>query len=75
MRNSGDWLYADDTTCGSPHWIGKGLTCVCFKPKGGNCQPICITLTPLQGGFAEVTWEMFLYCFSSAVFRSGFGLE
>jgi hypothetical protein len=48
MRNSGDWLYADDATCGSPHWIGKGLTCVCFKPKGGNCQPICITLTPLQ---------------------------
>ncbi|CAJ2668054.1 ELMO domain-containing protein A [Trifolium pratense] len=39
---------SDDTTCGSPHWIGKGLTCVCFKPKGGNCQPICITLTPLQ---------------------------
>ncbi|GAU16636.1 hypothetical protein TSUD_325860 [Trifolium subterraneum] len=48
MRNSADWLYADDATCGSPHWIGKGLTCVCFKPKGGNCQPICITLTPLQ---------------------------
>ncbi|KAL2991362.1 hypothetical protein AAZX31_11G254500 [Glycine max] len=37
------------TTCGSPAsaWIGKGLTCVCFKRKG-NCQRICISLTPLQ---------------------------
>lgn len=48
MRNSSsDWLYADNKTCGSACWIGKGLTCVCFKPKG-ICQPICITLTPLQ---------------------------
>jgi ELMO domain-containing protein len=49
MRNSSDWLYADDdaATCGSPYWIGKGLTCVCFKPKG-NYQPICINLTPLH---------------------------
>lgn len=39
--------YADDATCGAPTWIGKGLTCVCFKRKG-NYQRICINLTPLQ---------------------------
>ncbi|BAT86611.1 hypothetical protein VIGAN_04428200 [Vigna angularis var. angularis] len=38
---------SDNATCGSPAWIGKGLTCVCFKRKG-NCQRICISLTPLQ---------------------------
>ncbi|MED6110455.1 hypothetical protein PIB30_043057 [Stylosanthes scabra] len=38
---------SDDETCGSHAWIGKGLTCVCFKRKG-NCQRICINLTPLQ---------------------------
>ncbi|KAE8716604.1 ELMO/CED-12 family protein isoform 2 [Hibiscus syriacus] len=27
-------MYADGTTCGKPAWIGKGLTCVCFKRKG-----------------------------------------
>ncbi|KAH1160749.1 hypothetical protein GLYMA_11G249800v4 [Glycine max] len=50
MGKSPDWLYTDHaTTCGSPAsaWIGKGLTCVCFKRKG-NCQRICISLTPLQ---------------------------
>ncbi|KAG4934690.1 ELMO domain-containing protein A [Glycine soja] len=47
MGKSPDWLYIDHATCGSPAWIGKGLTCVCFKRKG-NCQRICISLTPLQ---------------------------
>ncbi|XP_048427586.1 ELMO domain-containing protein C isoform X1 [Pyrus x bretschneideri] len=37
----------DDDACGSPKWIGKGLTCVCFKRKG-NYQRICMNLTPLQ---------------------------
>jgi len=43
MGKSPDWLYTDHATCGSPAWIGKGLTCVCFKSKG-NCQRICISL-------------------------------
>ncbi|KAB1225808.1 ELMO domain-containing protein A [Morella rubra] len=38
---------SDDATCGAPTWIGKGLTCVCFKRKG-NYERICINLTPLQ---------------------------
>lgn len=33
--------------CVSPNWIGKGLTCVCFKRKG-TYERICISLTPLQ---------------------------
>ncbi|XP_052312045.1 uncharacterized protein LOC7477020 isoform X2 [Populus trichocarpa] len=37
----------DDATCGSPTWIGKGLTCVCFKRKGAY-ERICINLTPQQ---------------------------
>lgn len=40
-------LYADDATSGTPTWIGKGLTCVCFKRKG-SYERICINLTPLQ---------------------------
>ncbi|KAF8369408.1 hypothetical protein HHK36_032578 [Tetracentron sinense] len=36
-----------DATCGSPAWIGRGLTCVCFKRKGAY-ERICINLTPLQ---------------------------
>jgi len=43
MGKSPDWLYTDNATCGSPAWIGKGLTCVCFKRKG-NCQRFCISL-------------------------------
>uniref|UniRef100_A0A6N2N3W1 Uncharacterized protein n=1 Tax=Salix viminalis TaxID=40686 RepID=A0A6N2N3W1_SALVM len=38
---------SDDATCGSPTWIGKGLTCVCFKRKGAY-ERICINLTPQQ---------------------------
>ncbi|GKV16098.1 hypothetical protein SLEP1_g26792 [Rubroshorea leprosula] len=38
---------SDDATCGTPAWIGKGLTCVCFKRKGAYEQ-ICINLTPQQ---------------------------
>ncbi|XP_015572241.1 ELMO domain-containing protein C isoform X2 [Ricinus communis] len=37
----------DDATCGTPTWIGKGLTCVCFKRKGAY-ERICINLTPHQ---------------------------
>lgn len=38
---------ADDSTCGSPKWIGKGLSCVCITGKG-NYERICYNLTPLQ---------------------------
>ncbi|EOX99874.1 PREDICTED: ELMO domain-containing protein C isoform X2 [Theobroma cacao] len=38
---------SDAATCGTPAWIGKGLTCVCFKRKGAY-ERICINLTPLQ---------------------------
>ncbi|KAH9708242.1 ELMO domain-containing protein [Citrus sinensis] len=38
---------SDDATCGTPTWIGKGLTCVCFKRKG-TYERICINLTPQQ---------------------------
>ncbi|KAI4343383.1 hypothetical protein L6164_010738 [Bauhinia variegata] len=38
---------SEDATCGTPTWIGKGLTCVCFKRKG-NYERICISLTHLQ---------------------------
>ncbi|KAK9090128.1 hypothetical protein Sjap_023305 [Stephania japonica] len=42
-------LIKDYATCGAPPaWIGKGLTCVCFKRKGVY-ERICINLTPLQG--------------------------
>ncbi|MCL7030505.1 hypothetical protein MKW94_017220 [Papaver nudicaule] len=37
----------DHATCATPTWIGKGLTCVCFKRKGAY-ERICINLTPLQ---------------------------
>ncbi|KAF8390638.1 hypothetical protein HHK36_025165 [Tetracentron sinense] len=47
MKCFGEVLKRDDATCGSPAWIGKGLTCVCFKPKGAY-ERICINLTPLQ---------------------------
>ncbi|KNA24664.1 hypothetical protein SOVF_013520 isoform A [Spinacia oleracea] len=36
-----------DATCGTPTWIGKGLTCYCFKRKG-SYERICINLTPSQ---------------------------
>ncbi|PKI78311.1 hypothetical protein CRG98_001254, partial [Punica granatum] len=38
---------ADNAACMAPNWIGKGLTCVCFKRKG-TYERICISLTPLQ---------------------------
>ncbi|KAG2706635.1 hypothetical protein I3760_05G112700 [Carya illinoinensis] len=38
---------SDDATYGTPTWIGKGLTCVCFKRKG-NYERICINMTPKQ---------------------------
>ncbi|KAK4265035.1 hypothetical protein QN277_026140 [Acacia crassicarpa] len=38
---------SDASTCGAPAWIGKGLTCVCFKRKG-SYERICMSLTPLQ---------------------------
>ncbi|PON82848.1 ELMO domain containing protein [Trema orientale] len=37
----------DHATCVSPTWIGKGLTCVCFKRKG-HYERICVNLTPQQ---------------------------
>ncbi|KAF7124266.1 hypothetical protein RHSIM_Rhsim12G0026400 [Rhododendron simsii] len=42
-----NWLIADDAAHGTPNRMGKGLTCVCFKPKG-SYERICINLTPLQ---------------------------
>ncbi|KAE9454722.1 hypothetical protein C3L33_13362, partial [Rhododendron williamsianum] len=36
-----------DAAHGTPNRMGKGLTCVCFKPKG-SYERICINLTPLQ---------------------------
>ncbi|KAJ0038765.1 hypothetical protein Pint_23715 [Pistacia integerrima] len=47
MKYFGAVLRPDDATCGTPTWIGKGLTCVCFKRKG-TYQRICINLTPQQ---------------------------
>ncbi|KAJ7957571.1 ELMO domain-containing A [Quillaja saponaria] len=38
---------SDDTASGTPTWIGKGLTCVCFKHKG-NYERIFVNLTPSQ---------------------------
>ncbi|CAK9137345.1 unnamed protein product [Ilex paraguariensis] len=37
----------DNASCGSPTWMGKGLTCVCFKRKG-TYERVYINLTPLQ---------------------------
>ncbi|XP_011071223.1 ELMO domain-containing protein C isoform X2 [Sesamum indicum] len=38
---------SDDSTCGTPVWRGKALTCVCFKGKGSHAR-VCVNLTPLQ---------------------------
>ncbi|XP_073099319.1 uncharacterized protein [Elaeis guineensis] len=37
----------DSSTCGSPRWIGRGLSCVCMKRKG-IYERICVNLSPLQ---------------------------
>ncbi|KAF6161457.1 hypothetical protein GIB67_009336 [Kingdonia uniflora] len=47
VKTESNALCAEDATCGSPKWIGKGLTCVCFKRKGVY-ERICINLTPSQ---------------------------
>ncbi|XP_048318095.1 uncharacterized protein LOC107433989 isoform X4 [Ziziphus jujuba] len=49
-----DLVPADDATCGTPTWIGKGLTCVCFKRKG-HYERICINLTPQQASHFYIT--------------------
>lgn len=42
------WLsYADESACATPNWIGKGLTCVCFKRKGAY-ERLSVNLTPVQ---------------------------
>ncbi|GJN06605.1 hypothetical protein PR202_ga24351 [Eleusine coracana subsp. coracana] len=38
---------SDEASCGSPRWIGRGLSCVCIKRKGAY-ERICINLTPVQ---------------------------
>ncbi|CAM8957226.1 unnamed protein product [Rhodiola kirilowii] len=38
---------SDDGTFGTPAWLGKGLTCVCFKRRG-KYERIFINLTPQQ---------------------------
>ncbi|XP_066339911.1 uncharacterized protein [Miscanthus floridulus] len=40
-------LLCDEASCGSPRWIGRGLSCVCIKRKG-TCERICMNLTPVQ---------------------------
>ncbi|XP_061992588.1 uncharacterized protein LOC133710517 isoform X1 [Rosa rugosa] len=47
QRSAANSSSSDDTNCGTPTWIGKGLTCVCFKAKG-NYERVCLNLTPLQ---------------------------
>lgn len=42
-----DSASSDDAICVTPTWIGKGLTCVCFKRKG-HYERICVNLTPQQ---------------------------
>lgn len=37
----------EDARCGTPAWMGKGLSCVCIKRKG-TYERICGSLTPLQ---------------------------
>ncbi|XP_060669207.1 uncharacterized protein LOC107433989 isoform X7 [Ziziphus jujuba] len=49
-----DHASSDDATCGTPTWIGKGLTCVCFKRKG-HYERICINLTPQQASHFYIT--------------------
>ncbi|KAF8040892.1 hypothetical protein BT93_B2956 [Corymbia citriodora subsp. variegata] len=46
-RCSQGFAPSDNATCGPPTWIGKGLTCVCFKRKG-TYERICFHLTPIQ---------------------------
>ena len=50
----------DDATNGTHTWIGKGLTCVCFKRRG-NYERICINLTPLQASIVYTTDEHNMY--------------
>ncbi|TVU03809.1 hypothetical protein EJB05_50657, partial [Eragrostis curvula] len=38
---------SDEASCGSPRWIGRGLSCVCIKRKGAY-ERICMNLTPVQ---------------------------
>ncbi|KAL5549211.1 hypothetical protein UlMin_004442 [Ulmus minor] len=42
-----DSASSDDATSATPTWIGKGLTCVCFK-RMGHYERICVSLTPIQ---------------------------
>ncbi|XP_073315947.1 uncharacterized protein [Primulina huaijiensis] len=39
--------HSDVASCGTPVWMGKGLTCVCFKRKA-SCPRVCINLSPIQ---------------------------
>ncbi|XP_021899767.1 ELMO domain-containing protein A [Carica papaya] len=38
---------SDESACATPNWIGKGLTCVCFKRKGAY-ERLSVNLTPVQ---------------------------
>lgn len=38
---------SDDAVCGAPVWMGKGLTCVCFKRKGGH-ERVFMNMTASQ---------------------------
>lgn len=39
--------FSDEASCGSPRWIGRGLSCVCIKRKGAY-ERICMNLTLVQ---------------------------
>uniref|UniRef100_A0A0A8Y109 ELMO domain-containing protein n=1 Tax=Arundo donax TaxID=35708 RepID=A0A0A8Y109_ARUDO len=39
---------SDEVSCGSPRWIGRGLSCVCIKRGKGAYERICMNLTPVQ---------------------------
>ncbi|KAG9446006.1 hypothetical protein H6P81_012134 [Aristolochia fimbriata] len=38
---------SEHARCGTPAWMGRGLSCVCIKTKG-TYERICVNLTPLQ---------------------------
>ncbi|KAG0458042.1 hypothetical protein HPP92_022959 [Vanilla planifolia] len=61
-RGSSGTASTDDTTCGSPKWIGRGLSCVCIKGRG-TYEPICINLTPLQEERLKMLKSRLIVCF------------
>ncbi|XP_073117419.1 uncharacterized protein [Elaeis guineensis] len=48
----------DSSTCGSPRWIGRGLSCVCMKRKV-TYERICVNLTPLQAALRALWYATY----------------